>query len=124
MPARGCSANLRIRLGRTPMKCIVAAVDGSENSLRAVDFAAGIAKSYGSELVLLVVARRAAVALNGPELEAYEKSEGVQLIASEIVDAGAQAALARARARAVAQGLAKVSTETTSGDPAAEIIAF
>ena len=106
------------------MKCILAAVDGSEASLKAVDFAADMARIYACPLLLLAVVPRAEIPISSAELDAYARSEHLQLTASEIANADAEEILAKARTRATAQGLTKIDTEATIGDPTSEIIAL
>ena len=91
------------------MKRIVAAVDLSEPSLRAVDLAADLASKYDAELVLLAVGHAVAA---GPELG----------IINESMIESMRDGLATVRDRAAAKGARRISTEVFVGDPAEQIL--
>jgi nucleotide-binding universal stress UspA family protein len=105
------------------MERIVAAVDGSAPSLKAVDFAADLASKYNAELILFAVPREFSPGMDA-DLEAYARSEHIEALASEIGLAAAEAVLAGARLAAEAKGATRIATKWAFGDPAEEIIAF
>ncbi len=105
------------------MERIVAAVDGSAPSLKAVDFAADLASKYDAELILFNVAREFSPIIDG-ELEAYARIEHIETLASEAGVAAAETVLAGARLTARAKGATRISTRWAFGDPAEEIIAL
>jgi nucleotide-binding universal stress UspA family protein len=105
------------------MERIVAAVDGSAASSKALEFAADLAGKYGAELVLLTVAQEVAPVLS-PEMQAYARAEHIEDLTSDPGFAAADSVLAGARLTARATGAARVTTETGSGDPAEAIIAL
>jgi len=100
------------------MQRVLAAVDGSDPSIRGVEFAADLAAKYGAELVLL------AVAPDVPDagLEAYARAEHLRAPGNVLPLAAADAILTRARDRAVAKGATRIVTEAELGDPAGRII--
>ena len=103
------------------MKRIIAAVDGSPSSLKAVAMAADLATKYGAELVLLTVAQE----LSGAEraaLEAYARQEEIDVPVGELATEQAQNVLVGARLHAEGKGASRISTKASSGDPAEEII--
>src|SRR5690348_17116563 len=105
------------------MKTILAAVDGSASSIKAVDFAADLAMRCEAELVLLTVAIEIAPIFDA-EFKAYARSEHIQTSASEIALAAAETVVADARIQAQSKGVRQISTEATFGDPARRIIDF
>ena len=58
------------------MERIIAAVDGSAASLKAVAVAADLASKYGAELILLTVTRELSAALTA-ELETFIRQEQI-----------------------------------------------
>jgi nucleotide-binding universal stress UspA family protein len=103
------------------MNRIIAAVDGSASSLKAVKMAADLASKYGAGLVLLTVAQE----LSGAEraaLEAYARQEEIDVPVGELATEQAHNILAGARLQAEAKGASRISAKTSSGDPAEEII--
>jgi len=105
------------------MKTILAAVDGSASSVKAVDFAADLAVKCEAELILLTVATEVAPIFDA-EFKAYARLEHIQARASEIALASAETVVADARIQAQAKGVGRISTEATFGDPARRIIDF
>jgi nucleotide-binding universal stress UspA family protein len=103
------------------MRRIVVAVDLSEPSLRAVDFAADLAARYDAELVLLTVGHE--VAGPDPGMEAYARMEHIQESASAMAIASMRGGLAAVRDRAAAQGARHISTDVFVGEPAEQILA-
>jgi nucleotide-binding universal stress UspA family protein len=104
------------------MERIIAAVDGSGSSLKGVTLAADLAGKYGAELVLLTVTPELSPALTA-ELEAYLRQEQIDVPVCELATAHAENILADARLHAQSKGAGRISTCSSSGDPAEEIIA-
>jgi nucleotide-binding universal stress UspA family protein len=105
------------------MERILTAVDGSASSLKAVTFAADLATKYGAELILVTVAQELSAVLTA-ELETYVRQEHIDTPLSELGSAHAETVLAGARLEAQAKGARRISTRSTSGNPAEEIIAL
>jgi nucleotide-binding universal stress UspA family protein len=105
------------------MNRILAAVDGSAPSLRAVALAADLAKRYGAELLLVTVEHQLSAAVTA-ELETYARQEHIDIPLSELGSAHAESVFAGARLEAQAKGATRVSTRSSKGDPAEEIIAL
>ena len=103
------------------MQRILAAVDGSASSLKAVDLAADLAGKYGAELVLVTV-ERDIVTVISEEVRAYARAEHIEDLTSDPSFAAAENVLAGARLRAQTKGAPLVLTEVGSGDPAEAII--
>jgi nucleotide-binding universal stress UspA family protein len=104
------------------MKRIVAAVDRSEPSLRAVDLAADLASKYDAELVLLTVGRD--IAGPDPGMEAYARMEHLREPMPTLLIESIRGELVEARDRAATMGARRISTEEFVGDPAAQILAL
>ena len=105
------------------MKRIVAAVDGSASSLKAVDLAADLAGKYEAELVLVTVEREIAPVIS-EEVRAYARAEHIVDLTSDPGFAAAENVVAGARLTAQAKGAPRVLTEVGAGDPAEAIIAL
>src|SRR5690348_6796324 len=103
------------------MERILAAVDGSASSMKAVALAADLAGKYGAELVLVAVARETAPAADAV-LAVYAHTKEVDMAGSDPGFVGAENVLAGARLRARENGAARIATEVASGDPAEAII--
>ena len=97
------------------MRTIIVATDGSACADRAVDVAAGLAKSGGGSLLILTVGGNA----SRDEVRAIAKAEGS---APEALDLIVNRILVEARKRATAIGLEAVSARAAWGDPAEMII--
>ncbi len=104
------------------MKRILAAVDGSEAALRALDFAASLAAETGSELVILTVAEELYV--GDGALEQFARSEHLGSIWGDLSEARAKQILGTAEARVAARESLRWRSEWRMGYPAAEIIRF
>jgi nucleotide-binding universal stress UspA family protein len=104
------------------MQRILAAVDGSAASLRAAALAADLATKYGVELILLTVGRELSVELTS-ELESYFRQEHIDAPLIEWRSAHAESVLAGARLEAEANGAKQISTRSSIGDAAEEIMA-
>jgi len=103
------------------MERIIAAVDGSTSSLKAVAVAADLASKYGAELILLTVTPELSASLTA-ELATYIRQEQIDVPVSEPASPWAENILADARLRAQANGAGRISTCFSSGDAAEEII--
>jgi nucleotide-binding universal stress UspA family protein len=108
---------------RLVMERILAAVDGSAPSLKAVALAADLASKYGAELMLATVSQELSAALIA-ELETYVRQESIEPRIAELASAHAENLLAGARLEAQAKGATRISTRSSAGDPAEEIIAL
>ncbi len=104
------------------MERIIAAVDGSAASLKAVAVAADLASKYGAELILLTVTRGLSAAQTA-ELETIIRQEQIDMPVGELATADAENILADARRYAQANGAGRVTICSSSGDPAEQIIA-
>lgn len=102
---------------------IVAAVDGSESSLRAVDFAADIAKAYDAKLTLVHVLSRMGSAQVPEELLDYADIEHVRVTEMDILRSVSSEILNRARAKASERGANVAEIISEVGDPAKHIVA-
>jgi nucleotide-binding universal stress UspA family protein len=105
------------------MQRILTAVDGSAPSLKAVAMAAELAQKYDAELVLATVARELSAAMTA-ELETYARQEHIDTPLGELASAHAESILSGAGLEAEANGAKKVSTRSSTGDPAEEIVAL
>jgi nucleotide-binding universal stress UspA family protein len=103
------------------MKRIVAAVDHSEASLRAVDLAADLASKYDAELVLLTVGHETLG--SDPGFEAYASMEHVQEPMPSVIAEFIRDELVPVRERAAAKGAQQISIEVGVGEPATQILA-
>jgi nucleotide-binding universal stress UspA family protein len=102
------------------MKRIVAAVDHSEASLRAVDLAADLATKYDAELVLLTVGHE--ILGSDPGFEAYARLEHLQEAMPSVIADSLRDELVAVRERAAAKGVRQISIEVVVGEPAAQIL--
>ena len=104
------------------MKRIVAAVDRSEASLRAVDVAADLAGRYGAELVLLTVGLD--VGAPDPGMEAFAEMEHIREPLPTLELEALRDRLSPVRDRALEKGAQIVSMEAVAGDAAEQILEF
>jgi nucleotide-binding universal stress UspA family protein len=107
------------------MKCILAAVDGSEGSMRAVEFAATLAAKFQTELILVAVAGRETLpdfALMDVQRDQVRSGAGAPHGTGHFAEGPARDALNRARKQAAACGAGSVRAEILFGDPADEIL--
>jgi len=106
------------------MKCILAAVDGSEGSMRAVEFAAKLATKFATELILVAVAgpeRLPDFALMDVQRDQVRSGAGAP---EGIAEGLAREALNKARKQALACGAGSVRAEIRFGDAADEVLGF
>lgn len=102
------------------MKRIVAAVDRSEASLRAVDLAADLAGRYDAELVLLSVARD--IGVPDPGMEAFAAMEHIREPVPALELEMLRDRLAPLRDQALKKGAKTVSVDAVAGDAAEQIL--
>ena len=103
------------------MEKIVAGVDGSPSSVKAVGVAADLASKYQAELVLVAVEHELSPAL-AAELESYLRQEHIDVPVGELPTEHAENVLAEARLQAEDNGARKIASRMSRGDPAEEII--
>lgn len=103
------------------MKRIVAAVDLSEESLRALDIAADLAAKYDAELVLLNVMHD--IVGPDPGIEAFARMEHIREPLPTLEIEAMREKLSTVCERAAAKGARRVSSDVFIGDPAEQILA-
>jgi nucleotide-binding universal stress UspA family protein len=104
------------------MKRILAAVDGSEAALRALDFVAKLATETQAELVILTVAEELYV--GDGALEQFARSEHLGSAWGDLCRARAKQILGTAEARVAPYKGLRWRVEWRMGYPAGEIIRF
>jgi nucleotide-binding universal stress UspA family protein len=104
------------------MKRIFVAVDQSEPSLRALDFAADLAGKYGASLLLLTVMRD--IGEPDPGIAAYAAMENIQGSIAELNIEAVREGLSGPRGRAVKKGARDVSVDVLVGDAAERLLAI
>lgn len=104
------------------MQRIIAAVDRSESSMRAADFAADLAARYRADLVLLIVGRD--ISAPDPGMEAFARMEHLQEPLPALELETLRDRLAPVRDQAVRKGVPNVLVQALAGDPAHEILGF
>jgi len=102
------------------MKKIVVAVDGSEPSFRALDFAARLAAETKAELIIFTAAEE--INFGGDALKSFARAEHLAAEWGDLAEARATQILGFARARAAGPDGLEIRTAWRLGDPAAEII--
>ena len=103
------------------MERILVGVDGSEPSLKAVDFAADLAGKYNAELILLTAVPHPSPELD-PAVEEFARVEHLPVREAELSLTTADIVLDNARREARAKGITRISAEPSFGDAAEEII--
>jgi len=104
------------------MRRILAAVDGSEPALRAVDFAARLASETGAELVILTATEE--MLIGDKALREFARSEHLATAWGDLSEARAQEILITAHERAAAKDKLRVRTEWRTGNPKEVIARF
>ena len=101
------------------MKRILAAVDGSEASMQAVELAAELATKFQAEFLLICVVEHG----SPPDwaLAEYVRPDQIGTDMGQFAVSFARDALENARARAVARGVDPVRSEIRVGDASEEI---
>jgi nucleotide-binding universal stress UspA family protein len=104
------------------MKRILAAVDGSEASMRAVEFAADLAIRFQAEFLLICVVEHG----SPPDwaLAEYVRPDQIGPDMAQVAVSFARDALESARAQGAIHGLDPVRSEIRTGDPSEEILKF
>lgn len=105
------------------MQRILTAVDGSPAALKAVAFAAELARACAAELILTTVLAEP-LPEAASDLEDYARLEHIETAKPGLAIAGAEAVLDEARQAAAANGATRISVETALGDPAEQIVAL
>jgi nucleotide-binding universal stress UspA family protein len=102
------------------MKRILAAVDGSETSMRAVELGAQLAAKFQAELILVDVVEHG----SPPDwaLAEYVRLDQIRGSMGQFAESFARDTLQNARAHAMAHGAGPVRSEIRFGDPAEEIL--
>ena len=102
------------------MKRIVAAVDGSGASMRAVELAAELAAKFEAELILIDVVEHG----SPPDwaFAEYVRLDQIRGDMGQFAESFARDTLENARAQALARGAGSVRLEIRFGDPAEEIL--
>ena len=103
------------------MKRVLAAVDGSERALKALDFAARLAGEMQAQLTILTVTQE--MPISERALREYAKAEHLAAAWSDLSEARATEILSAAEGRVPAGG-PPLLPEWRIGDPAAEILRF
>jgi len=102
-------------------KHVLVPVDGSEHAARAIDIASDLAKHYGAKLTLIHVLTRAGGYRVPAELESYAELEHIRITEHDVIETVGREILAKAAARAQANGAADCATLLESGDPTQQI---
>ena len=103
------------------MKRIMAAVDGSDRALKALEFAVRMATETGADLAILTVTEE--IPISNEALRDYAKAEHLASAWGDLSEAHATAILSAAEAR-VPSGRLQVHPEWRTGDPATEILRY
>ncbi len=102
---------------------VLVAVDGSENSDRALDFASNFAEKYGAALTVMNVNESSAVAAVPPDIGGYPG--GSMVVVARDLRKFHEGILEKALARAkTLKPNVSVSTVLKEGNPASEIAGF
>lgn len=98
------------------MKRILAAVDGSEGSMRAVELASELAAKFQVELILLDVVEHG----SPPDwaVAEYVRLDQIRGDMGQFAESVARDVLEKARAQAMAHGAGLIRSEIRFGDPA------
>ncbi len=106
------------------LKNILAAVDGSDASMRAVVFAADLAKTYDAKLTLFHVQAHIGSAQIPEELQEYAGMEHIRVTERDVLRSVVTEILRRAQTAAHEAGANNVTTEDEFGDVAGRIIEY
>ena len=100
-------------------KTILVAVDGSEHSKKAVEFAAELCSKFDGKLSLLHVLQSLphdrTLVLGAAAITVHTSTDDLEDIGAKVIDAARQAA--------AAHGVSNMESKALLGDPASEIIA-
>jgi nucleotide-binding universal stress UspA family protein len=100
------------------IKSILVAIDGSDNSQRALDSAIDLAKMYSASISLVHVVRHMQVPLNPGLMQEYEAMERQR---QDILMKAGEQLVNLSKHKAESKGFKDVDGDITSGDPAAGI---
>lgn len=109
-------------LARSSMKRILAAVDGSTGSMKALDLATDLARTYHAELMLLAVAHHFPAPIEAA-VEEFMRVEHLKAPLHDAAEAAAATVVAEGQLEARGKGVQRITKEVVLGDPAHEIIA-
>lgn len=102
------------------LKKILVAVDGSDHSLKAVDYAASISKAMNADLCILFVLRNQSLPKG---VLAYADAEHIIGGNKDILEKMAADIITSAKERAAKHGVQSISTEVKTGPVARSIVA-
>lgn len=102
---------------------IIAAVDGSPEADRAVDWAAGLAQCRDVPLTIVHVMTRGGSHRVPQGMEEFERLEHIRLTEHDVLRSAANRIVERAAVLATEAGAPKVDTAVLEGDPAAMLAA-
>lgn len=105
------------------MDRVLAAVDGSEHALHAVELAAELAAACGADLHLVHVLTDTRSGRIPRGLEEYEHLEHLELTEAALLRSAAEQMVATAAERARAAGVSQVACAVVRGDPATAVLA-
>ena len=106
------------------MKKVLVGVDGSENSIRALDFALDFSEKYNAELTIVNVSESSAVAMAPPEFAAYTNDSSMLVVAKDmhkLHEDLLQKAVEHAHEN---KPHVSITSALRDGDPASEIISL
>ena len=106
------------------LRNILAAVDGSDASMRAVTFAANLTKAYSAKLTVMHVQTHFGSSQVPEGLREYADIEHVRVTESDVLRSVSQEILRRAQTTAVESGAREVIAIDDVGDVAERIVAF
>ena len=104
------------------MHTILAAVDGSEHALRAVDMASDLARRYDADLWVVNVHTHQGTGRVPPELEEYERLESLRLSELGLLESAATRVAEDGADRARRNGTPRVQALIQEGAPATELV--
>jgi len=100
---------------------ILVALDGSQHSLRAAEYASWLAAKFGSELHLLTVTRPPKVS---PAIKRFLEAENLLGEPKYVLDEMTREIFSQAKKVAEESGVAKVKTAVREGKPARTIVEY
>lgn len=102
-------------------KNILAAIDGSDASSKALEIATEISEKFGSNLHLLHVVRNMQVPLNPGIMEQYQDLERQR---HDLLSTAGEQLLNQAKRVAEAKGVKVLNSDIGSGDPATAVVKY
>lgn len=100
-------------------KNILCAVDGSEHSLNAAEYAAELAQKFDGALTILTVAKPVKLT---PKIREFIQKENLLGEAKYVLEPMTESVIDEAKHRALERGLKKVATDVKEGHPARSIV--